>query len=87
MIVSIRSPLAKLETITWEEAGQLPLCLLSRDMENRRIIDRHLEDAGGTREPVLDFDAFFPQYAHVRQGDWASIMPVRFLECSTSRAL
>lgn len=80
VIVSTASPLAKLEVISWREAGHLPLCLLSRDMHNRRIIDRHLEEAGGAREPMLESNSLFLLYAHVRQGDWASIIPARFVE-------
>ncbi len=47
-------PYAKLEQITWAEAGHLPLCLLTRDMQNRRLIDRHLADAGVVQTPTLE---------------------------------
>ena len=76
-----RQPLAKREQITWAEAGKLPLCLLTPDMQNRRLIDRHLAGCGrradadariATRMLVL--------YAHVRTGEWASILPARLAE-------
>jgi DNA-binding transcriptional LysR family regulator len=34
------------DTVTWREIGQIPLCLLTPDMQNRRIIDRRLRSAG-----------------------------------------
>jgi DNA-binding transcriptional LysR family regulator len=72
--------MAKLEAITWAEAGRLPLCLLSRDMQNRRIIEEKLEEAGGAREPMLESNSLLLLYAHVRRGDWASIIPARFVD-------
>lgn len=80
IIVAPQSPFARLETITWAEAGRLPLCLLSRDMQNRRIIDRHLDEAGGGREPMLESNSILLLYAHVRRGEWASIIPARFVD-------
>ena len=38
------------ETVTWDEVASLPLCLLTPDMQNRRIIDQQLLNAG-TRSP------------------------------------
>ena len=35
-------PLRDRDKVTWAEVGQLPLCLLTPDMQNRRIIDQHL---------------------------------------------
>ena len=31
-------------TVTWAEVAQVPLCLLTPDMQNRRIIDRLLRE-------------------------------------------
>lgn len=80
LIVATTSPLAMLETISWREASRLPLCLLSKDMQNRQTIDKHLEEAGGVRVPMLDSNSLFLLCTHVRSGDWASIMPARFVE-------
>ena len=74
------SPLAKRETVTWAEAGQLPLCLLTPDMQNRRLIDRHLEEAGVRQMPTLESNSMLVLYAHVRTGEWASILPSRLAE-------
>ena len=45
-------------TVTWAEVAQLPLCLLTPDMQNRRIINHHLEDAGvhGQADAGIELD-------------------------------
>jgi DNA-binding transcriptional LysR family regulator len=80
LLVAPESPEAKLEQITWAEAGKLPLCLLTRDMQNRRLIDRHLADAGVVQTPTLESNSMLVLYAHVRTGEWASILPARLAE-------
>ena len=41
---------AQQDSVTWDEVARLPLCLLTPDMQNRRIIDRHLSP----RWPPID---------------------------------
>ena len=45
------------EQVTWKEVGQVPLCLLTPDMQNRRIIDRAL--TLGRRRGDADADLEF----------------------------
>ena len=52
LLAAADAPLADREQVTWAEVAQVPLCLLTPDMQNRRIIDRLLRDAGG--EPAAD---------------------------------
>lgn len=80
LLVAPESPLAKRDQVTWAEAGRLPLCLLTPDMQNRRLIDRHLEDAGVKQTPTLESNSMLVLYAHVRSGEWASILPSRLAE-------
>jgi DNA-binding transcriptional LysR family regulator len=80
LLVAPESPLAKRETVTWAEAGELPLCLLTPDMQNRRLIDRHLAEAGVQQTPTLESNSMLVLYAHVRSGEWASILPSRLAE-------
>lgn len=80
LLVAPESPLAKREQVTWAEAGELPLCLLTPDMQNRRLIDRHLEEAGAQQTPTLESNSMLVLYAHVRSGAWASILPSRLAE-------
>jgi DNA-binding transcriptional LysR family regulator len=63
-------------SITWAEASRMPLCLLTADMQNRRIINRHLSEAGATVEPRLESNSMIVLFTHVLTGKWASIMPL-----------
>lgn len=80
LLVLPDGPFETRETVTWREAGSLPLCQLSPDMQNRRLIDRHLREAGATPRCTLESNSMMLLHAHVRTGEWASIMPVRFAE-------
>jgi DNA-binding transcriptional LysR family regulator len=63
-------------SITWAEASRMPLCLLTADMQNRRIINRHISEAGTTVEPRLESNSMIVLFTHVLTGKWASIMPL-----------
>ncbi|MFZ0609694.1 MAG: LysR family transcriptional regulator substrate-binding protein, partial [Xanthobacteraceae bacterium] len=65
---------------TWAEVGQVPLCLLTPDMQNRRIIDSMLRAAGREPSPTLESNSMIVLFAHVRTGKWASIMPAKLAE-------
>jgi len=68
------------ETVTWAEVANIPLCLLTPNMQNRRIIDQLLQRAGATASPTLESNSMIVLYAHVRTGRWASVMPARLAE-------
>lgn len=80
LLVPPDGPFEERETITWREAGRLPLCQLSADMQNRRLIERHLREAGAEPKCTVESNSMLILYAHVRTGGWASIIPVRFAE-------
>ena len=63
------------QSVTWAEVGKVPLCLLTTDMQNRRIIDRILHSAGVEPAPTLQSNSMVVLYTHVRTGRWANIMP------------
>jgi len=68
------------EQVTWAEVGRVPLCLLTPDMQNRRIIDGLLRSAGAEPSPTLESNSMIVLYAHVRTGRWASVMPAKLAE-------
>lgn len=73
------SPLADKESVTWAEVAEQPLCLLTGDMQNRRIVNQHLAEAGvlsGAR-PVaqIESNSTIALTAHVMTGRWASVVP------------
>ena len=80
VLVSPDSPQAKAKSMTWAEAAELPLCLLTPDMQNRRIVDRHLTEAGGRKALALESNSMLTLYAHVRTGRFASIISTRLAE-------
>jgi DNA-binding transcriptional LysR family regulator len=53
----------------------MPLCLLTGDMQNRRILDRQLKETGTQARTTLESNSMLVLMAHVRTGRWASIMP------------
>ena len=53
----------------------MPLCLLTPDMQNRRIIDDLLRSAGGDPQPTLESNSVVVLFAHVRTGRWATSCP------------
>jgi DNA-binding transcriptional LysR family regulator len=68
------------DTVTWKEVGQVPLCLLTPDMQNRRIIDRALRSVGAEATPTLTSNSLLVLYTHVKTGRWASVMPAKLAE-------
>jgi DNA-binding transcriptional LysR family regulator len=80
LLTSADAPLGNRDTVTWSEVAQVPLCLLTPDMQNRRIIDRLLKGAGGESRPTLESDSMILLYSHVRTGCWASVMPAKIAD-------
>jgi DNA-binding transcriptional LysR family regulator len=80
LLTSADAPLGNRDTVTWAEVAQVPLCLLTPDMQNRRIIDRLLQGAGGESRPTLESDSMILLFSHVRTGRWASVMPAKLAE-------
>lgn len=72
-------PLAGRTHVTWKEAASLPLCLLSPDMQNRRILNAHFAEAGVTVRPALETNSVFTLCALVRSGYWSSVLPHGFI--------
>jgi DNA-binding transcriptional LysR family regulator len=79
-LTSAAGPLGNRSSVTWAEVGQVPLCLLTPDMQNRRIIDGLLQSAGNEPSPTLQSNSMIVLFAHVRTGKWATIMPAKLAE-------
>jgi len=80
LLTSAEGPLADRESVTWQEVGEMPLCLLTPDMQNRRIVDAQLSAVGADVVPRLESDSVIVLIAHVRTGKWTSVMPSRLAE-------
>lgn len=80
LLTSITSPLGDQEQVTWAQVGHIPLCLLTPNMQNRRIIDKLLRATGVEPAPTLESDSMIALFSHVRTGEWASIMPAKLAD-------
>ena len=76
LITAAGTPFSERSQVTWSEVAQLPLCLLTPDMQNRRIIDHHLAEAGAHVRPTLESNSMIVLFSHIRTGKWSSIMPL-----------
>ncbi len=79
-VCAATDPLAGRASLAWAELSGLRLCLLTPDMQNRRIIDRALHEAGATPQVTLESDSMLALLAHLRTGRWASILPEHWLD-------
>ncbi|MES2610678.1 LysR substrate-binding domain-containing protein [Acidovorax sp.] len=59
----------------WEEAGQLPLCLLTPDMHNRFIIDEALRASGAPVPPAIETNSVLTLVLSVLSGEVCSVLP------------
>lgn len=70
--------LAGRRCVSWAEAAEQRLCLLSNDMQNRRILDNLAASLSLTLRPMVVSNSFLGVCAHLRQEDFASIVPHTF---------
>jgi DNA-binding transcriptional LysR family regulator len=75
LLIAAGRLLGEQPSVSWSDVASVPLCLLTPDMQNRRIIDRRLRDAGIEPAPTLQSDSMVVLFSHVRTGQWASVMP------------
>jgi DNA-binding transcriptional LysR family regulator len=61
--------------ISWAEVAARPLCLLTPDMQNRRILTQHMAEAGAAAAPRLASNSVIALISHVRAGGWETILP------------
>ncbi|MDR3493174.1 MAG: LysR family transcriptional regulator [Ancalomicrobiaceae bacterium] len=66
--------------IAWIEAAPLKLCLLTPDMQNRRIIDGIFRSVGQVPVPVIETNSIFNLCTHARLPGIASVVPRQLLE-------
>lgn len=76
------SDFAGRDHIDWADLNGRRLCLLSTNMQNRRIINRNLSNAGVTAQIAVESASTVVLVAHVMEGGWLTILPediARFL--------
>jgi DNA-binding transcriptional LysR family regulator len=79
LLVSDDQLVAQSATVSWADAAQLPLALLTPDMRIRQIVDTVFAEKGYVVTPQVETDSIASLYAHVGGGGWASIVPHTWL--------
>ena len=74
LLTPAAGPLGERETVTWREAAGVPLCLLTGDMQGRRIIDGYFAQAGVSVAPSVETNSLITVCSHLRAGGWSSVM-------------
>jgi DNA-binding transcriptional LysR family regulator len=62
-------------SVTWAEAAEQPLCLLTANMHSRHIIDAAFRAADVRPTVALETDSLFALYAQVRFSDLWAVVP------------
>ena len=71
--------------VTWAEAANLPLCLLSPSMRERQMMDDAFATVNCDPAPRLESNSIFQLAFHVMVGDLATIVPKRFTQLPGTR--
>lgn len=69
---------AKVPSIKWRDAARVNLCLLSEDMQNRRVLNSLAGTIGLELSPTVTTNSFLAICSHVCSGEWSSIVPHTF---------
>ncbi len=75
LLTSAGNPLGDRDRVTWSEVGKIDLCLLTPDMQNRRIIEQLIRNAGSEPTPILETNSAILLFDHVKSGRWATVLP------------
>ena len=75
LMVPKSSDLYHKTSVSWGEAALLSLCLLSRDMQNRRIIDTVFSELGLEVKPSIEMNSIASLVPQVETGQWSAIVP------------
>lgn len=70
--------LAGRDTVTWREAAERPLCLLTASMQNRRILNAIFQQAGTSVAPRFESTSLLTICSQVLLGGMSSILPHTF---------
>jgi len=79
-LTPVGGPFADRVALTWAEAAEAALCLLTPDMQNRRILDGIFRSVGATPKPAVETNSIFNLVSHAASGHWSSIVPRQLLQ-------
>jgi DNA-binding transcriptional LysR family regulator len=75
LVCHARHPLAARDSVTWAEVAQQRLCLLTPEMQNRRIINRNFMEVGASPAPMIEANSTVVLTSTAARGDWVTILP------------
>lgn len=79
-LTPLSGPYGQRRRIAWKEAAKAPLCLLTGDMQNRRIIDGIFRSVDAQPRPAVETNSIFNLVSHVNVGPWSAIVPKQLLQ-------
>jgi len=79
LITSALGPMGHRTSVGWREAADLPLCLMTPDMQNRRILDGHFRSVGATARPHVEANTMVALASHLRFGNYSAVLPKTLL--------
>lgn len=65
LLIDAAHPIAASDVVEWDAAAGLPLCVLTTEMRNRRILDATMASVGARIQPAIETDNVGALYAHV----------------------
>lgn len=74
LLTAADGPFAEHTSVRWAELVSTPMCLLSADMQNRRILQRNWVEAGVEVVPSVEADTVSVLYAHVATHRWSTVI-------------
>lgn len=67
-------PFGRARRVRWADAARVPLCLLTEDMQNRRIVNGVFREVGSAPEPIVETNSTTTLFAHARDAGLSSVM-------------
>lgn len=79
LLAPAAAPIMSQDEIPWSQAAKMPLCALTPEMRNRRIIDGYMTADGARFHPVVEADTLAALFAHLAGHELATVAPHTWL--------
>jgi DNA-binding transcriptional LysR family regulator len=79
LLTPVAGPFGSRREVRWAEAAKTPLCLLTEDMQNRRIVNTIFAEVGARPNPAIETNSISTLYAHLKDGQWSSVVAPAWL--------
>lgn len=74
LLTTLDGPFGDQDQVEWGQLANLPLCLLTPNLQQRRIIDGTLHSVGVNVAPTIETDSVLALITHVLTGHWVSVV-------------